>query len=126
MQLHQDMDYIFAKHKEAFKVGTITCVGHSLGAALATLAAFDMAQDACVPDHVNVRLCTFEGPKPGKHQLVQIEEAPEGAEMSLLLESYRAALKQGAYRGQQRAGFAACKKSYLQLSRITRYQIWCR
>ena len=78
MQLYQDMDFIFTKHKEVYKVGTITCVGHSLGAALATLAAFDMAQDAPVPDDVKIRLCTFEGPKPGKHQLVLLEEALNG------------------------------------------------
>ena len=87
MQLYQDMDFIFKKHKEDFKVGSITCVGHSLGAALATLAAFDMAQEA--PDDVKIRLCTFEGPKPGKHQLVYC--FPRGglgwrSEMALLLE----------------------------------------
>ena len=35
------------------------------GGALATLAAYDLAQEACVPDSVRIRLYTYEAPKVG-------------------------------------------------------------
>jgi len=60
------MEFIFEKHKKEYNIGTITCCGHSLGGALATVAAYDLAQTMCVPDHVQVRTYTFEAPKVGR------------------------------------------------------------
>lgn len=65
MQIHEDLGGIFEDKKEKHRIGTITCAGHSLGAALATLAAYDLAHASCVPNNVKVRLCNFEGPKVG-------------------------------------------------------------
>jgi len=65
-QIHEDMESVFEKHKEEYNIGSITCCGHSLGGALATLAAYDLAQEAYVPDGVRVRVYSFEAPKVGE------------------------------------------------------------
>lgn len=60
------MQYIFQKKRHQFKIGTITCIGHSLGGALALLAGYDLGQEAIIPAQVKVRVCNFEAPKVGE------------------------------------------------------------
>ena len=64
-QINQDMRYIFQKECHMYNIGTITCVGHSLGGALALLAGYDLAQEAVIPAEVKIRVCNFEAPKVG-------------------------------------------------------------
>ena len=69
------MDYVFNREKGAFNIGTITCVGHSLGGALALLAAYDLAQEAIVPRNVKIRLRSYEAPKVGEYTSLAISES---------------------------------------------------
>lgn len=76
-QINQDMQYIFHKKRQNYKIGTITCIGHSLGGALALLAGYDLAQEAIIPSEVKVRVCNFEAPKVGETWLaMQVELHP--------------------------------------------------
>lgn len=64
MQIHEDLEGIF-ENEGKYRIGTITCTGHSLGACLAVLAAYDLAH-TYGPEKVKVNLCNFEGPKVGE------------------------------------------------------------
>lgn len=60
-----DIDYVFNRKRGHFNIGTITGTGHSLGGALAMLAAYHLAQEPLIPSGVQIRACTFEAPKVG-------------------------------------------------------------
>ncbi|KAJ0603941.1 putative phospholipase A(1) [Helianthus annuus] len=70
-QLLQSIKELLEKYKNE-KV-SITCVGHSLGACLAALSAFDIAMNVVTPD-INVSAFIFASPQVGNQAFKQMME----------------------------------------------------
>ncbi|KAI3763043.1 hypothetical protein L1987_53491 [Smallanthus sonchifolius] len=73
-QLSERMKDLLAKYKH--ENVSITCTGHSLGACLAVLSAFDIARNVVTPD-INVSAFVFASPQVGNQSFKsKMEELP--------------------------------------------------
>mmetsp|Transcript_28049 Transcript_28049/g.43777 ORF Transcript_28049/g.43777 Transcript_28049/m.43777 type:complete len:397 (+) Transcript_28049:1645-2835(+) len=79
-QLDHIFEYIFQEANSDIRPKRIVFCGHSLGSALATLAAFDLKARGKIPDNIPCEVFSYAGPAVGNKHFVQAFDQLPGLE----------------------------------------------